>query len=273
MNLITNGEFAGNLDSWTLSSGAVYRPDEGYGMLGAAHLPANADYVSQSFTVPIGREHMVDVWAKKLLGGGKIDVEIHNADGDVVYQKIEAAVSAEWTNIMGVRVGLPAGSYTLTLTCSDTECCVDDVSIAWVIKSRLELADETAALLGDLATVDAGFSTTASGDNSEGDYTQAVDSGLRQVNAVDNTGAPDVRLLDEDSVDACIDEIQRYMLHKLHRYYALHATDFTLEGRTEHLHQKVNAIENLLGLSVGGRPSASGRSVKMGTLTHRSSLG
>ena len=65
-----------------------------------------------------------------------------------------------------------------------------------------------------------------------------------------------------------VDEVQRYMLHKLHRYYARNATDFTLEGRTEHLRQRTAAIENLLGIAVGGRPAASGRGVQMRRLVH-----
>lgn len=269
-NRINNPGFAGDTNNWTLSGNAAYIASQGNNELGAASLPDAASAISQQFTVTVSRPQMVDIYLKGV-GSGNVSLTITDGDGSTVYSS-SLTVTASWANALGARVGLPQGTYTLTLTYSDVACYVDDVSVAWVIKTRAELASEAANLLGDLASSDAGYSTTPSGSNTEGDYTQAVDAALRAVGAVDSAGRPDVRELTDDNVDACIDEVQRYMLHKLHRYYARNATDFTLEGRTEHYHQRTAAIENLLGIAVGGRPSASGRAVVTRKLIHRSTL-
>lgn len=270
MNRINNPGFSGNTNNWTLSGNAAYIASQGNDELGAASLPDAGSAISQQFTITMSRPQMADVYVKGT-GSGNLTMAITNGDGDTVYSNT-LTVTTSWANALGQRVGLPQGTYTLTLTYDDVACYVDDVSVAWVIKTRAELASEAANLLGDLASTDAGYSTTPSGDDTEGDYTKAVDAALRAVSAVDDAGRPDVRELTEDNVDACVDEVQRYMLHKLHRYYARNATDFSLEGRTEHYHQRVAAIENLLGIAVGGRPSASGRAVVTRKLIHRDTL-
>lgn len=271
MNRISNGGFIGDLANWTLSGGAAYVANQGHDELGAAHLPAPGAAISQQFAVPVARPQMIDVWLKAAGADCSATLTITNADGDTVYTASLAA-SSSWANALGQRVGLPQGNFTFEVAYDDGAVYVDDISLAWVIKTRLELATACAGLLGDLATSDAGYITTPNGEFTEGDYTSAVDYGLRQVGAIDLAGDTDPAMLDADSVDACIDEIQRHMLHKLHRYYTRHATDFTLEGRTEHYNQRVKGIENLLGIAVGGRPSASGRAPKMGNLRHGSGL-
>ena len=270
MNRINNPGFAGNANNWTLGGNAAYIASQGNDELGAVSLPDAGSSISQEFTVTLSQAQMIDVWVKGA-GNGNLSLNVVNSDGDTVYTNT-LSVTTSWANALGERVGLPQGTYTLTLSYNDVACYVDDVSVAWVIKFRTELATEAANLLGDLASSDAGYSTAPSGTDTEGDYTQAVDTALRAVGAVDTAGRPDVRELTEDNVDACIDEVQRYMLHRLHRYYARNATDFTLEGRTEHYHQRVAAIENLLGIAVGGRPSASGRGVVTRRLIHRTTL-
>ena len=263
-NLLSNGAFDGDLANWDLVPTVSFIPNDGNKELGAAHLESAGAEISQTLPIAIGREYMIDIWAKAAAADGSCDLVIKNNDGDTIYTNSFAIASA-WANGIAERVGLPRGSHTVHVVFNDVAAYVDDISIAWVIKTRLELADEAAALLGDLATQDAGF-TTSGGD--EGDYTKAVDAALRAVGAVDEAGRPDVREVTDDTVDAVVDEVQRYMLHKLHRYYARNATDFTLEGRTEHYRQRVSAIENLLGIAVGGRPSASGRAIQTRKLIH-----
>lgn len=273
MNHISNGGFAGNLSGWDAGGGAVFAASQGNDVLGAAYLANAGDSISQQFGLPISREYMLAVFAKAA-AAGSISVTITNSDGDAVYTSSSAAVGTSWEAALDGRIGLPQGSFSLEIAYVDQPVYIDDVSLAWVIATRAELADKVAKLLGDLASSDAAYSTSPqSPDLTEGDYTDAIDFGLRQVGAVDMAGQPDVRALDDDTLDAAVDEIQRYMLNKLHRYYARHATDFSLEGRTEHYQQRVGAIEKLLGIAVGGRASASGRSVRMGQLKHRSTLG
>lgn len=269
-NRISNPGFAGDLDNWTAAGNARYVADEGNDELGAASLPDAGSSIEQEFTVPVGRRQMIDIYAKAA-SAGTVAVTITDQDGNTAYSN-SPAVTTSWSNVLGERVGLSQGTYTLNIAWADQALHVDDVSVAWVIKTRDELAADVAELLGDLATQDAGYATDANGDDTEGDYTTAVDVGLRAVGATDRRGEPDVRYLHEQNVDACIDEVQRFMLNKLHRYYTRHATDFTLEGRTEHYHQRVAAIENLLGISVGGRPAGSGRAVQVRRLVHKETL-
>jgi len=274
-NRISNGGFNGDAANWTLGSSAAFIASQGKKELGAVHLAGAGDFLEQSFTVPVGRDQMIDVWVKSVSGAGNLSLTITNSAGDTVHTAT-LSVTASWANALSSRTGLPEGNFTFKLAYSDVACYVDDISLAWVIKTRAELAAWVHDLLGNLAsdsTDGPGYSTAASGSDTEGDYTEAVDYGLRQVGAVDERGEPDVRCLDEDNLDICIDEIQKYMLHKLHRYYALKATDFTLEGRTERYNQRVKAIENLLGIAVGGRPSASGRGVQTRKLIHQGVLG
>lgn len=267
INRISNGRFEGDLANWTVAGSAIYIVNQGNDELGACHLTIAGDKIDQVFSVQTTREWMVELAAIQASSTGTVTVNILDDSSNTVYTAT-AAAGAAWA-VDSNRVGLVAGiNYTLEIVFNDVAAYIDDISVAIVLSTRLELADEVHDLLGDLATADAAFSTTPSGDDTEGDYTEAVSFGLREVTAVNESGNPDVRYLMLDEIDACIDEIQKRMLHKLHRYYARNATDFTLEGRTESHHQRVSAIENLLGISVGGRPSGAGRSVQTRRLIH-----
>jgi len=120
--------------------------------------------------------------------------------------------------------------------------------------------------LGVLAT-NASMTTTLSGANTEGDYTAAVDEGLRGVGAFDPAGRVDVRYLDEGNLTGCLDEIELAMLKKLQRYWVTR-TDYAIGPRQEHMNQISAALLALTGAAVGGRPSSSGRSVKQRALIH-----
>lgn len=263
-NRISNGDFSGDLANWE-ASGATFVANQGNLELGAAYLSAAGHYIRQNFAIAVGRLYMVEV-AVKGAGSGSLTLTIADSAGNTVYTA-SVTVTTSWTT-SSTRVGLAWGNYTLTLTYNGVAVYVDDVSIAWVIKTRTELATEVHERLGNLATTDVTYTTAASGSDTEGSYTEAVDAGLRAVSAIDKAGRTDVRYLTEDNVDACVDEIERYMLHKLHRYYSL-VTDYTIGPRTERLSQKRDAIERLLGLAVGGRSAAAGRSVQTRKLIHQ----
>lgn len=264
-NRISNGGFDGDLANWT-ALGAAFVANEGYKELGAAYLASASNAIRQSFAIPVSRPWFVEMMVKGA-SSGNVTLTITDEGGNTVYTNT-ITVTTSWAKAMAARVGLPLGTYNLTLTYGSVACYVDDISIARVEKTRSELAAEVARLLGDLASADAGYSYAGQGERTEGDYTEAIDAGLRSISAVDEAGRPDVRYLTEDNVDTAIDEIQRYMLHKIHRYYARNATDFTLEGRSESYSQRRAAVENLLGISVGGRNAASGRGVVQRRLIH-----
>lgn len=263
---VNNGTFNGNSSGWTTNGTAAYLASAGSVVLGCASMPAGGDYIEQQIALPRGAEYVVDVWAVGVSVSGNVDVAIINSDGVTVWSAT-LSVLTSWANVHGQRIGLPAGTFTLRITYNDVAIYVDRISVAQIVKTRAELAQLAANMLGILAT-DASYKLDASDLGSEGHYTDAIDSALREYDAIGPDGVPDVRCIDVDMLDAVIDSIRTQMLHKLHAYYA-HAIDFTLEGRTEHLTQRTAAIEKLLGLAVGGRSAATGRAPQQSRLRYK----
>lgn len=267
-NRLYNADFAQDLSQWTAAGGASFIASQGYRELGAAYLQSG-DSIAQPFTVGIGRPYMVEVAVKSVSGTGSLTLTITTASEAATVYTSTIAVTASWV-LNSTRVGLPWGDYVLTLAYSNVAVYVDDVSIAFVPATRAELATTVAARLGVLATA-ASMTTTLSGSNTEGDYTAAVDEGLRAVGAMDPAGRVDVRYLEPDSVTACQNEIEMAMLKTLHRYWVT-KTDYQLGPRQEKLNQIQQALLALTGAAVGGRPPAGGRSVKTRQLIHTNEL-
>jgi len=264
-NHIYNPDFSRDLDGWAVTGTAVHVTNEGYNELGAVLLAASGDSISREFTINMGRSYMLEV-AVKGTASGSIDIAIANDSGSTLYQTSQAVTTA-WTVVPGTRIGLPWGTHTITISYSDTAVYVDDISVAYVPITRAEIASQVAERLGVLAT-NASMSTTPNGAATEGDYTSAVDVGLRKVGAIDPAGRPDVRYIDPDSIDAVLGETELAMLHKLHRYWSTQ-TDYSLGPRTEHISQVNAAIERLIGIAVGGRDASAARAIKTRKLIHK----
>lgn len=260
-NRIYNGDFATDLNSWTATGAVVHTVGQGNLELGCAYIPAGGS-LSQAFSIGIGRMYTLDV-AAKVSSSGSLTVVIGN-DGGTLFEQAQV-LTTSWAGYL-FEIGLPWGTHTLTITMSDGGW-VDDVSVAWVIKSRLELAADVAAKLGVLAT-GASLSTTPSGANTEGDYTGAVDYGLRMVGAVDGAGRPDTRYLDADNVIVCLNQIEIAMLTQLQRYW-MTKTNYTIGPRTEYLNQVSQA---LLQLTSNMTDLTAGRTVRMSKLRHANTL-
>lgn len=266
-NRLFNGDISRDLTQWTAAGAAVYLASQGNKELGSASLPSAGSSIEQSFSIGIGRPYMIDVSVKGT-GVGNVTVSIINSEAVTVWSS-NLTVTASWVT-HSTRVGLAWGEYTFKVAYSDVACYVDDLSVAFVPKTRAELAAIVSARLGALAT-NASMSTSSSGDNTEGDYTQAVNEGLRAVEAVDPAGREDVRYLLAEVVDSCLGQIEFSMLKKLQRYWATR-TDYTIGPRTENINQINNALLALTGSAVGGRPANAGRSVKQRKLIHQNPL-
>ncbi|MCL4867758.1 MAG: hypothetical protein KJ063_02220 [Anaerolineae bacterium] len=266
-NRLYNADFARDLTRWGVEGAAAFVPDEGYRELGAVSLPSPGSMISQPFSLGLGRAYMVEVAVKAAATAGSITLSIGNSSGVIFLWAVP--VGTDWT-LAAQRVGLPWGDYVLSLGHDDTAVYLDDVSVAWVAKTRLELATDVAERLGAVA-VRAGFSTDGVEQNQEGAYSAAVDEGLRAVGAVDRAGRVDVRYLDEGLVTACLDQIELSMLKRLQRFW-MTQTNYALGPRTEYVNQINASLLALTGAAVGGRSSTVGRNVKTRRLFHENKL-
>lgn len=263
VNKIQDGDFTRrDLTHWTTVGGPSYVANVGNDELGCAYLESG-DSISQEIVINVGREYMVEV-ATKGASTGNLTLTIANQDGDTMYTT-NITVVDYWT-VWCQRIGLPWGTHTLKLAYNDVAVYVDDVSVAYVIKTREELVDIVDERLGLLAS-NASLTRRGDDDETEGDYTHALDAALRTVGAVDPAGLPDVRYLDSNTLDQCLDELELNMLHRLHRYWST-KTDYTIGPRTERISQVNAAIERLIGIAVGGRSASSGRGVAQRRLVH-----
>lgn len=258
-NKLSNGEMEHDLTQWDLGGAAVYLPSDGNTFLGCASLPSAGSYIEQSFTVNSARSFTV-AYALKGGSGGSVDVQIRNHDDVVVWSTTETVTTA-WQDF-SATVGLPWGTYYLKFAFNDVAVYVDDVSVAHIIKTRLQLAVIIHERLGVLAS----NANIVNPETSLEDYNEAIDAGLRTINAIWH-GVPDIRCVDETNVDSALDQIELAMLHRLHRYWST-KTDYSLGPRSESISQVTAAIDRLIGTAVGGRSAQSGRSIKTRRLYH-----
>jgi len=245
-SLITNGRFLHNLNNW-VAVDAVYSAGDGDDHYGVAVLSTGGGYISQTFSVNKLRQYTIFLAVKGALSAGEATLEIKDGDGNIV-TTINLTSSASWTDNLNEMGLAPGTTYTITLKNigATGDIKLDDVWIWHVPVTRTEIAERADDKLGGLAT-DAGLSTTASGDKTEGDYTYAVDAGLRQYNAINpDTGLPDTRYLEPQNVSNVIDAVEAQMLERLENDYAV-MTDRVVGPRKESLSQISEAISRKTG--------------------------
>jgi hypothetical protein len=254
-NRLANGRFLQSLGNWT-GAGAVYSAGDGDDHFGVAAL-AVGGYIEQSFAVPYSRVYSFHVAVKPIgaaLAAGQATARLQDSDGNTLFTaNLVGGTGDAWTETTYTWGLAPGTTYTLRLANVSAAGAIhlDDVWLWWVPLSRLALAQRVAAKLGRLAT-GASLSATPAGALTEGDYTYAVDSGLRAVGAIDpETDTPDVRWLDGASLDTALDEIEREMLERLTRYYST-AVDTQVGSRKESLSQIGAALRALAGSGAGG---------------------
>jgi hypothetical protein len=258
-NHLSNGRFLHDLDNW-VASGAEYSAGDGDDHYGVAVLSTGGDYVEQTFSVARVRAYSLHVAVKAVggdLSGSNVVATITDGDGNTVTEQDLSGTADTWTETT-VSIGLASGTtYILRITNNDAgrDVKIDDVWIWHVPITRAALAARVSTKLARLAS-DRSLTTTASGSLTEGDYTYAVDAGLRAVMAINpETGDPDIRYVGPGDVNIVIDAVERQMLERLRRDYAVEV-DLQLGPRRESLSQISKAIGELTGGegSEGRRP-------------------
>lgn len=247
---LNNGRFENNLDQWT-ASGAAYSAGDGDDHYGVAVLSTGGDYISQTFTVPRVRSYSIHAAVKAIgasLSAGQCTLVITDGNSNTVKTSNLTGTADTWTD-NDITAGLvPGTTYTLKITnvSATGDVRIDDVWLWFVPMTRADLATRVDDKLGRLAT-DRSLSTTASGAKTEGDYTYAVDAGLRSVGAINpETGLPDVRYLDEESLQTALDYITTEMVEQLKLDYAVEV-DIRVGQRSENLSQISKALDGLTG--------------------------
>ena len=248
-NHLSNGRFLHCLDGWAASGGAVYRAGDGDAHYGVAELPAGAA-IAQDLAVDRARRYTLHLAVKDAAA----TITLADGDGDAVLSTTAPGAAGVWTE-SAITLGLaPGTTYHLTISnAGGSAIRVDDVWLWWVPVTRAEVAARVHRKLAGLAS-DAGLVTIASGAQTEGDYTDAIDAGLRAVGAIDaETDLPDERALTAAAVDTLLDAVEREVLERLQRHYAV-LTDLRVGDRDEKFSQIGGAIARLTGASSASGP-------------------
>lgn len=250
-NLLVNGRFQHGLDGWAASGGAYYNAGSGSEQYGVASVPVGGQ-ISQSFAVERARTYtlhlMILPWID--LAGAEIQLTIADGAGRQLLVRNMTGTLGTWNDNTFTLGLVPGGSYTLTLAnvSGGGVCHLDDVWLWWVPLNRAQLAARVHARLDRLAT-DRGYVTTPGGALTEGDYTYAVDAGLRASGALDpETDQPDVRYLDGEKLNAALEAIELEMLERMARAYALEV-DTQAGSRRSAYSQISRAVAQLAGES------------------------
>lgn len=243
-SVLSNGRFLHNLDQWTASS-ATYSAGDGDEHYGVAVLAAGGS-VRQTFAVDRVRAYSLHAAVKT----ANATATLADGNGNTVATVTLPGSAGVWTETTTVLGLAPGTTYTLTIS-SVAGASIDDVWLWHVPATRAVLAERVNRKLGALAT-DAALSTTLSGAQTEGSYTDAIDAGLRTIGAVDpETDQPDVRSVDAEQVSALLDAIEREVLEQLQRHYAV-LVDISVGQRKESLSQIGAALRALTNGQSGG---------------------
>jgi hypothetical protein len=257
-NRLTNGRFRNNLDGWT-ASGAVYSAGDGDDHYGVAVFGAG-DYLVQTFAVTQSQSFTLHASIKSV--GGDLEANdfqavITDGDGNAVVSLSLEGTSNTWVDNTDTVGLVPGTQYTLKLINNSfgDDVKVDDVWIWFVPITRANIAARVHAKLGRLAT-DRSYSTAASGSLTEGDYTYAIDAGLRSVSAINaQTGQPDTRYSNADDVNSVINVVYREMVEQLQAEYAVES-DITVGPRTERRSQIAGSLSQIM--ETGAKQDGSG---------------
>lgn len=269
---LLNGRFLHNLNGWTVNDpSVVYSAGDGDDHYGVAILPTGNKSIEQGFGVEGVRLFTLHVAVKSVgaaLTAGQATLIIEDGDGNtVVTSNLVAGTADTWTET-SYTFGLAEGTtYDLRFTnvSAAGNIKIDDLWLWFVPLTRAEIAARVHSKLGRLAT-DRSLSTTPAGALTEGSYTYSVDAGLRSVGAIDpDTGLPDVRYLDEVTIQTALSYVEKQMLEQLQKDYAVEV-DTSTGPYSQSLSQKRQAIDDILGGGSGG--ASGGGAVVMRSLTH-----
>jgi len=271
-NFLLNGRFLHNLNGWTVSDAAVvYNAGDADDHYGVCVLPTGNKSIQQDFAVIGVRTFTVHLSVKAIganLSGSNATLVILDGDGNTLVTQNLSGTADTWTENT-FNFGLAEGttySFVVENNNASGDVRIDDLWLWFIPLTRLQMAERVYAKLGRLAT-DRSLSTTPSGSLTEGSYTYAIDAALRFVGAIDpDTGLPDVRWLDEQTVQNALNYVERQMLEQLQKDYAVEV-DTQTGPYQQSLSQKRDAITEMLGGSDSGG-GASSSAVVMRELTH-----
>jgi len=258
-NLLSNGRFLQDLSNWGAVN-AVYSAGDGDDHYGVAVLSSGGGYVKQTFSVMHTRLHTLHISAKPLTAAlvtNDCTILITDGNGNIVYSASLTGAAADKWEENAIEIGLATGTtYTLQITNVNHPYSVriDDVWLWYIPMTRMAIATRIHAKLGRLAT-GRSLSTTAAGELTEGSYTYAIDAGLRAVGAINpETGLPDARYLEPESLQTVLDTIEKQMIEQLQLDYAVE-TDIRVGQRQESRSQIAKALGEMnSGQGSGGGP-------------------
>lgn len=256
---LINGRFLHDLNGWT-ASGATYSAGDGDDHYGVAVLATGGGYIEQDFAVPFVRSYTLSIDVKAIggdLAGTNVQAIITDGNGNTVASLSLDGTADTWTansNDLGLAHGT---TYNLKIINNDfgANVRIDDVWLWAVPITRAAIAARVNTKLARLAS-NRSLSTTASGSLTEGDYTYAIDAGLRNLGAINpETGLPDVRYLSPDDANGVIDAVLMEILEQLQADYAVEA-DIRSGQYDEKRSQIAKNVQNLLGKDKAGSGSA-----------------
>lgn len=260
-NYLINGRFLQNLNGWTAENGASYLASDGDDHYGIANLPVGGS-VRQDFAVDNARAFTLHVAVKAPSGtltAGQATFAITDGDGNAVLTGDLAGGAGAWTET-NYTIGLGGGTtYEIKFlnVSAAGDIRIDDIWFWFVPVTRAQIAAQVHNKLGRVAT-ERNLVTTPSGTLTEGSYTYAIDAALRNVGAINpETGLPDVRYLNDTSVQNAIDATRREMLEQLQSDYAVEV-DTRTGPYQQSLSQKRQAIAEILGGAGGESGSSTG---------------
>jgi hypothetical protein len=270
-NHLINGKFQNNLNGWTPSTGASYSAGDGDDHYGVAVLPVG-ESIYQSFAVDDTRIQSIHIAVKAIgsdLTSGQATLVITDGDGSTVITQNLTGTADTWTETV-YTIGLVSGTTyraTITNVSAADDVRIDDIWVWYIPLTRAQVATATHAKLGRMAT-DRSLSTTTSGLLTEGDYTYAIDAGLRTIGAIDpETGSPDVRYVDAELVQTFLDSVRKEMLERLQTDYAVEV-DTTTGPYRQNLSQKAERIGEILGTGKSGSSGGSGGAIVQRKVTY-----
>jgi hypothetical protein len=218
---IANGRFLHNLASWTVAGGAAYSAGDGDEHYGVAVLPPSSS-VRQSFAVEEERGFTLHLSLKPdgaSAAPDSVTAQIADGNGNALGTWSLSGTADAWT-AQTFQIGLaPGTTYTLTLTnvSHAHDIKLDDLWLWWLPMTRAAVAARAHAKLAALATSN-NLSTATAGDLSEGDYTYAIDAGLRAIGAINPvTDLPDIRQLETRQINDLLTLVEQEMLDVIER--------------------------------------------------------
>lgn len=259
-NLLPYGGFDRGLVDWI---GGALDYTIGYYRAPSLHLVSGETAQSPLLSISANQPYTIYLFFR-VANGGKVNV---SWGGKTV--EVKGPPNDVWME-GGIQFAYDADVQSrLQFECTNQAAWIDAVAVlvGGLASTRVILTNMLIARLRSLAT-QVGLTSAPSAIGPNGDYTPAIDHGLRTVGAVDEYGDPTVINLIPANINNCVDSAYNAMLVALRSDYAL-ITDTRLGPREEKGSQIAAAINAMLGAGgAGGAGAAAGGRVSTGKLTY-----